>query len=75
MRYNTYPGGDTTYAHAEGGMTLRDWFAGQALAGHCANPNLADASAKQIATLSIESADAMIAARANQPAPGEGRAK
>ena len=51
------------------GMTLRDWFAGQAL-GHI--PALLDAneknkSVKQIAEWSYQVADAMLAARNNLP--------
>jgi hypothetical protein len=44
------------------GMALRDWFAGQALAGMCADPNLSGAADKW-ATQSYNLADAMIAAR------------
>ena len=41
------------------GMTLRDWFAGMALAGLLANPSLGDDSAP---TYAFFLADAMIAA-------------
>ena len=44
------------------GMSLRDWFAGQALAGMCADPTLAGEPDKW-ATQSYRLADAMIAAR------------
>lgn len=55
-------------AQALGGMSLRDWFAGQALAGEmasyagsCADPaNHAD----EIAARCLKIADAMLAARA-----------
>jgi hypothetical protein len=32
-------GGQSTYQSASYGMTLRDWFAGQALSGMLADPN------------------------------------
>jgi hypothetical protein len=44
------------------GMTLRDWFAGQALAGHLAFPS-SDLDPRQASILSYAYADAMIAAR------------
>lgn len=56
------------HSYDERGMTLRDWFAGQALAGICANagwcdmlmaPGMAEANAKA----AYAYADAMIAAR------------
>ena len=50
-----------------GGMTLRDWFAGQALAGfmagYFANPDNGDLENDEIAMFVYEQADAMIAAR------------
>lgn len=52
------------------GMTLRDWFAGQALAGMLANPNTtgpaspASALPSAVATFSYAIADAMLAERA-----------
>jgi len=42
-----------------GGMTLRDWFAGQALAGVCAGPEFNG----DIAALCYEMADAMLTER------------
>lgn len=45
-----------------GGMTLREWFAGQALAGILANSNR-DGSTKEYAHDAYEQADAMLAAR------------
>ena len=59
------------------GMTLRDWFAGQALAGHCSSTEYLTAARKagdqrgvaattQIAEGCYELADAMLAARAKQ---------
>jgi hypothetical protein len=46
-------------------MTLRDWFAGQALAGVLTDPDMrvANASAAHVATTAYALADAMIAAR------------
>jgi hypothetical protein len=44
------------------GMTLRDWFAGQALAGLVANINCAYKT-QTFAKRALELADAMIAAR------------
>ena len=44
------------------GMSLRDWFAGQALAGLLANPKLVT-DAKYIAKWSYFNADAMLAER------------
>jgi hypothetical protein len=47
------------------GMTLRDWFAGQALAGLMAS-NFNEESAKTLALLSYEQADEMINERTNK---------
>ena len=56
--------GQQVYTH---GMTLRDWFAGQALAGMCGHPMaLARTGAKDLsedARLAYRIADAMLAAR------------
>ena len=46
----------------EPGMSLRDWFAGKALQGLLADPEM-DMHVKQFAELSYEYADAMLAAR------------
>lgn len=46
---------------SQGGMPLRDWFAGQALCGLCANTN-AD-GIDDIATNAYALSDAMLAAR------------
>jgi hypothetical protein len=43
------------------GMTLRDWFAGQALAGLTADPDMPDAA--RCAALAYAYADAMLRAR------------
>ena len=45
------------------GMTLRDWFAGQALAGILSNPNIENAFFEVDAGLAYDADDAMIAAR------------
>ncbi|UNY40277.1 hypothetical protein KLEP181_gp33 [Paracoccus phage vB_PmaP_KLEP18-1] len=45
------------------GMTLRDWFAGQALAGISANYELGNADGETQARWAYKAADAMIAAR------------
>lgn len=50
----------------EDGMTLRDWFAGQALIGMLSNPNIEthpDAGAYGLAKFSYFQADAMLAER------------
>lgn len=44
-------------------MTLRDWFAGQALAGYCARTNAEHLSAETLANQTYIIADAMIAER------------
>jgi hypothetical protein len=45
------------------GMTLRDWFAGQALAGFLADPATADMTHENIAQSVYLMADAMLATR------------
>jgi hypothetical protein len=55
---------DDKNANEEQGMTLRDWFAGQALAGMLIGEWLSD---KGVATLAYEYADAMLAAREVKP--------
>ena len=50
------------YYFSVGGMTLRDWFAGQALAGILANPEI-DIPADDTAEIVYRYADAMIAER------------
>jgi hypothetical protein len=47
------------------GMTLRDWFAGQALAGLLADPNVIDPDSA-VARAAYEYADAMIEARGQE---------
>jgi hypothetical protein len=45
------------------GMTIRDWFAGQALVGYAANPQFVEAKSPLVASWAYEQADAMLAAR------------
>jgi hypothetical protein len=45
------------------GMSLRDWFAGQALAGLCANPDWINSSRNDRIAFALGDADAMIRAR------------
>lgn len=57
------------------GMTLRDWFAGQALMGLMANSDLPDLFKKgfaphKAAEISYAVADAMLEARDQRPAKG-----
>lgn len=42
------------------GMTLRDWFAGQVLAGFAANPNNKNWTPEEIAADAFAYADAMV---------------
>ncbi len=48
------------------GMSLRDWFAGQALAGMCANPSCDSRSFRECAEYSYKHADEMLVARSGQ---------
>ena len=50
----------------QGGMTLRDYFAGQALAGALADPTC-DISPVELAKIAYREADAMIAEREAKP--------
>lgn len=52
--------GDGMYAEADG-MTLREWFAGQALNGYLASYTQGDVSADQAAKCAVELADALLA--------------
>ncbi len=57
-----YVAPDTYEPIAEGGMTLRDWFAGQALAGIMTNPDDLN-GAMDAALIAYGVADAMLEAR------------
>ena len=61
-------GGDA-FPHPDGsfGMSLRDYFAGQALAGMCANPDLTSFLPAPMACAAYKIADAMLAARKEKP--------
>jgi hypothetical protein len=61
-------GGDSWDWEPSSGMTLRDWFAGQALAGYFAAPHTPHQNATDAETARYlwRMADAMIAARAVQ---------
>jgi hypothetical protein len=48
---------------AHEGMTLRDWFAGQALAGITGDPSVEDMDQNEIARAAYLYADAMLEAR------------
>ena len=63
------PGAMGTVIRSQEGMSLRDWFAGQALAGMHARDSYDDgqASPKQRARLAYIDADAMIEARKVKP--------
>ena len=50
----------------EFGMSLRDWFAGQALVGICANPDTGNGDEQKQARWAYQAADAMLAARQGQ---------
>jgi hypothetical protein len=64
--------GSNHYNTWQAGMTLRDYFAGQALAGLMANasmpfaPDYAECEPSQIADASYEIADALLAARSTK---------
>ncbi len=63
-----------TPLHAEPGMSLRDYFAGQAIAGLCVSESFkrhADSNAMQ-AQWAYDIADAMLRVRECKPAQAEG---
>jgi hypothetical protein len=45
------------------GMSLRDWFAGMAMQGYCARPDLEKECQQGFAIAAYDQADAMLAAR------------
>jgi hypothetical protein len=63
-RYMTPDGG--WIEHQQGGMTLRDWFAGQVIAGAASFWISRSVSDAIIAKWAYKTADAMIAARKGQ---------
>lgn len=56
-----YPNGQTQYGAS--GMSLRDWFAGQAMTGFISASTGRDVLAKLSADMCYQMADAMLAAR------------
>ena len=52
---------DPNYSLPQDGMTLRQWYVGQALAGLMANPRTVTTSHKADAEACIQAADAIIA--------------
>lgn len=54
------------YVAVTTGMTLRDYFAGQALMGHCANPAGIEVQWSKIAHSSYDAADAMLLERVKE---------
>lgn len=46
------------------GMSLRDWYIGQALVGLCANPELSGMNAHETAKAAVQHADEVMEARA-----------
>ena len=53
--------------HGSNGMTLRDYFAGQALASILVSPNFTQASTKDIVERAFWFADAMLDERMEEP--------
>ena len=58
-----YGGTYTTTTTKSSGLSIRDWFAGQALAGLMANRRALDGDERLVATQAYDLADAMLAAR------------
>ncbi len=57
--YSAFP---SAYGECRG-MTLRDWFAGQALAGYSANEQMHSTAHEIVAHVAYNAADAMLAER------------
>ena len=60
INHFAFPTGDR---NTSDGMTLRDWFAGQALVGLYANPGTLDMGMGEIAVTAYSMADTMIEVR------------
>jgi hypothetical protein len=60
---NTYDDSEFEYTHTEQGYTLRDYFAGQALAGILSLPILSGETPEDFARRAYRVADAMLEAR------------
>lgn len=56
--------GNESY-HPDYGMSLRDYFAGQALAGLLSVPNIAHLTESKVARMAYDQADAMLEVRKN----------
>lgn len=65
----TVQGWNDRLSQAQGGMSLRDWFAGQALAGQVMFEGMEGCDADLIAGCAYELADEMISRRAKAVSP------
>ena len=70
---NAFPSPDTYHPNGQveygaPGMSLRDWFAGQALAGLLADSNTSG-TYKEFADYAYQYADVMLRARQKSPSP------
>jgi len=63
----TLPDGSAGWANFSQGMTLRDWFAGQALAGLMVNYDQHPNDMATCAGMAVDASNAMIAAREAKP--------
>lgn len=61
-----FPTERTAYLEGLPGMTLRQWFAGQALAGLCASASGIGIPSDEMAGIAYSRADAMIAEGSNK---------
>ena len=57
------PAFPTPWSNTYPGVSLRDYFAGQALMGFCANPDMTRSSLSEVARYALGQADAMMDAR------------
>lgn len=58
--YGAFPNGEQSVMEGEPGMSLRDWFAGQALAGIMANPNVKNVADDDVVKAAYTHADNML---------------